>query len=112
MAIESWLIPVATAVSGVLLSAVAWRKSKPEIRRMDNAAATELVATAGGLAGGFAEYVDSLEERVKGIERRERRRDRMLRTHHDWDVRLVVDARNAGIQVPDPPPLWDDSDDE
>jgi hypothetical protein len=107
MGTEWWQLLIVGA-PGLVAGVVAFFKIRPESRRLSASTAAELMAAAGDLAGDFRQDMTDLRERLRSVEQHQKRWDRMLRTHHDWDVHLVARARTAGVEVSDPPPLWMD----
>lgn len=105
-----WLLPVIIGAPGLVAGTVAWLKVRPETRKLRSEAAAGLAASAGDLVADFTEDVKDLRNRLRGLEKRERLRDRMLLVHHEWDLQLVSQARAGGIDVAPPPPLWTEED--
>ena len=109
MALPDWVV-----ISGVLASAFGSLalaiKAKPEARKLDrDGAAAALTAGAGIVTANSTSYtklldrVAALEECIDGAERR-------MRRHSRWDQNAVAQLQQHGIELPDPPPLWDDED--
>jgi hypothetical protein len=109
VALPDWVIG-----AGVLASAfgslVLVLKVKPESRKLDrDGAAAALTAGAGIVTASSTSYtnllgrVTALETRIEGAERR-------MRRHSSWDQNAVNQLQRHGIDLPDPPPLWDDED--
>jgi len=53
----------------------------------------------------LSEQVDHLAGRVYTLETNATRQDRYLLEHAKWDHEMQMAAINAGLEVPDPPPL-------
>lgn len=109
MALPDWVV-----VSGVIVSALGSIglaiKAKPEARKMDrDGAAAGLTAGAAIVTANSTSYsrlldrVTALEAWIDGAERR-------MRRHSRWDQTVVNVSQQHGIELPDPPPLWDDDD--
>jgi hypothetical protein len=109
VALPDWVVigGVIASAAGSLILAL---KAKPEARKMDrDGAAAALTAGAGIVTASSVSYtklldrVDALEAWIDGAERR-------MRRHSRWDQTAVHVIQQHGIDLPDPPPLWDDED--
>jgi hypothetical protein len=110
VALPDWVIG-----AGVLASAfgtlVLTLKAKPEARKMDrDGAAAALTAGAGIVTANSTSYTKLLD-RVAALEAWNAGAERRMRRHSRWDQNAVNRLQQHGIDLPDPPPLWDDEDD-
>lgn len=105
-----WVAPTVAALGGVIAGAVAWARAKPEAKKMNADTTVALLTASGAFADDLYEQVKDLRDRLSEVERRERRRDRLLLAHREWDIRLVSQARLQGIDPGEPPPLWNEDD--
>jgi hypothetical protein len=102
-------------IGGVFASAagslVLALKAKPEARKMDrDGAAAALTAGAGIVTASSVSYTKLLD-RVDALEKWIGDAERRMRIHSRWDQNAVRVIQQHGIELPDPPPLWDDEDD-
>lgn len=110
MAASDWLIPTVTGVPAIITGIILWIKAKPEARKMNTDTAVALVNASSEFATDVLTQMKDIRDRLAQVESRERRRDRLLRTHHTWDIQLVSQARSQGLDVAEPPPLWIEDD--
>jgi hypothetical protein len=109
VALSDWVIGagvIASAVGSMVLAV----KARPEARKMDrDGAAAALTAGAGIVTASSTSYTNLLG-RVTALETRLESAERRMRRHSRWDQTAVNRLQQHGIDLPDPPPLWDDED--
>lgn len=73
-------------------------------------AAAALAAGAGIITANSASYTTLLEQ-VAELQAWRKQTERFGRVHLRWDDLIATKARAAGIEIPDPPPLYPDDED-
>lgn len=106
-AIPVWLaaiVAVVAAIGGV--GGIVALFNLPKTRqKMDAEAAEVLTGAAVAIVAPLKAQVDELRARVVRMERREREHLSLLHVHAAWDELAVACLREAGMEVPHPPPL-------
>lgn len=74
--------------------------------RQDGTAA--LMTSTGAMVMNFQSEMDDLRREVNDLRNWRNRKETSDRTHSKWDFQVVKLLSTAGIEVPDPPPLFDD----
>lgn len=121
MALPDWAL-ISGIVAAVAAPIVAALKLKPEARKNRDDGAAGLTTSAGALVAGFEQEMSALRRElaeirpvvgeVKELRAWRRRVEIRGRRHSLWDRQRVEDARARGETLPDPPPLFDDDDEE
>lgn len=99
MALPDW-VPIAGLAAGFLTMAVSALKVKPEARKMRQDGTAALMTSTGALLAGVQNEMHELRTEVRSLKE-------AGRVHSRWDNQVVRQLSAAGIEVPDPPPLWD-----
>jgi hypothetical protein len=106
-----WLGGVFAAVGGTA-GIVSFIKARPEAKKIDADAAKIIQETSAELVKTVRESVRedmaALKARVADLENKERAQEIRNRQHVRWDDDVVRRARDHGIPVADPPPLYPD----
>lgn len=117
MSIPAWaqILGYVFGTGGLLGGGALAYKARPEAQKIKAEAAQVLNASAIAIVQGVEKELEALRAKVEKLEEREEERDRRdveqdrrLRRHERWDMDMVRQLRDKGIDVPDPPPLYPD----
>lgn len=98
-------IGIATAF---LTMGIGLLKVKPETRKMKQDGTAAVINAAGAVIGHNSTSYAALVARVAVLETRQDDTDARLERHRPWDETVARQARAAGLEIPDPPPLFGD----
>lgn len=106
MSLISDLGPYLIGGAAIITSAAALRTGKAQARNLDTNSTTQLVDAGIRLGTEREQDVKDLAAAVKGLEQRERDRDRLAVAHERWDLDVTHKLAKVGIRVDDPPPIY------
>jgi hypothetical protein len=105
---------VALFSSSVVVAVLNRRQVKADAARLNSeaglneATAADVIAKAAtALLSPTTERLQAAEDRIGKLERQLAKFRRLARAHAIWDRQVIRAARDAGIDLPDPPPLED-----
>lgn len=110
MALPEWLqwtgplAGIATVIIGSLTV-------RAQARKMTNEGSAVILTAGAGMMQVSNEQYVKLLGRVDALESRQSHSDRLARRHMLWDNEVVPILRKAGIDIPPPPPLFEDDED-
>jgi hypothetical protein len=98
----------AAIVSGVIVAVLPALKTRSESRKLGADAAAVLGTSAGAIVSSVKDEMAQLRADVREMRAWRDQLQVRLRKHARWDDQMVTAARAAGMDVPDPPMLFDD----
>jgi hypothetical protein len=109
VALPDW-VPIggiAVAVAGTLISLL---KARPEARKLNSDGAAALTTGAGALVTAVQAEMHELRQEVGELRKWRRNIDLRMRAHARWDDEVVAVARASGLEIGDPPKLYEEQD--
>jgi 1,2-phenylacetyl-CoA epoxidase catalytic subunit len=106
--LPDWAI-IGGIVVTVVGSIVQAFKVRPESKKMQQDGSAALMNSAGSMITAVREEMLDLRQEVSSLRSWRSRVERNGRAHSRWDDTVVRQLSEAGITVPEPPPLFDDS---
>lgn len=107
MALPDW-VPITGLIAAVGTAIVSAVRVRPESRKMRHDGTAALMTSTGAMVANFQGEMDDLRQEVKDLRQWRNHKERWDRIHSRWDSQVVKLLSTAGIDVPDPPPLFDD----
>jgi hypothetical protein len=107
VALPDW-VPITGLVAAVATAVVSAVRIRPESRKMRQDGTAALMTSTGAMVVNFQGEMDDLRAEVKELRQWRNRKETWDRIHSRWDIQVVKLLSTAGIDVPDPPPLFDD----
>jgi hypothetical protein len=109
VALPDWVV-ISGVVGSIFGSLALALKAKPEARKMDRDGAAAALAAGAGIVTANSTSYNKLLDRVDALEAWIDSCERRMRRHSRWDQTAVHVIKQHGIDLPEPPPLWDDED--
>lgn len=105
MALPDWLVisGLSGAIIGPIISAL---KVKPDSRKMNRDGTAVLMTSTGVLISSVQEEMTDLRAEVRSLREWRTRVERDGRAHARWDDVVVTKLSAAGIDIPEPPPIF------
>lgn len=102
------IMTLAASAAAVLTSIVSYIKVRPEARKLDADAGTQIGGFGMAMAEKDRERLDKLQTAFDNMRHREIARDLKLIRHSSWDHRMIDKLRSAlpDVEIEDPPPLF------
>lgn len=107
MTLPEWAVYLGIG-GGIITSVVALFKARPEARKLDAEGAAAITTSASTLVTSVRDEMAGLRAELQDMRRWRAGLEARLRHHARWDDQVVAVARSAGVQVVDPPPLYED----
>lgn len=107
MALPDWVV-ITGVVGGCLATLISAMKARPEAKKMHADGAAALTSSAGAIVASVQEEMKQLRNDLAEMRAWRARIDRRMRIHGRWDDQVVAVTRAAGIEIPDPPKLYDE----
>jgi hypothetical protein len=95
---------IVAAFSGTVINVI---KARPESRKLKVDAAKVLTDIALGMTKDLEEDVQRLGQRLAGAEKAMWRTEALMREHMKWDHKAAKALQDHGLDIGDPPPLYD-----
>jgi len=101
------IVSLIIGTSGVAGSILAFRKARPEARKMDADTAAVIATTAGKWVMDADDRMAELAAELRTIQHNQRRHDQLLTVHAQWDRQVIDALAAAGIShLPSAPPIY------
>lgn len=93
--------------SGAIGALLAFRRAKPEGRKLDADTAAVIASTAGKWVMDADDRMEELAAELKIIKANQRQHDALLAVHARWDRQVLAALDSAGIDhLPSAPPIY------
>jgi NADH/NAD ratio-sensing transcriptional regulator Rex len=101
------VISLLVGTGGVGTAILAFRRSKPEAKKLDADTAAVIATTAGKWVLDADDRMAEMQATLTRLVHNQRAHEELLTVHARWDRQMLDALRDAGVEhLPSPPPIY------